>query len=159
MIIFSNYLLIILSQPIFLVIISLCPLPLNIFLSVLSALSPPNLSLLFLDLSARSLPGESRERSEGGERSEGEKRESLHVLRDDAGGNHDGELPLGDDAGGNHEGEPPEVCLILLSSFFFLLFLDADDEVAERGFLGGIFWPRPSELGVFLNKKSTCTVT
>ena len=45
MIIFSNYLLIILSQPIFLAIISLfCPLRLDISLSVLSP--PPNLFLL-----------------------------------------------------------------------------------------------------------------
>ena len=141
-------------------IISLCPPPRYFTLCALSALSPSqSVSALSRSLSARSLPGESKERSGGGERSEGEKRESLHVLGDDAGRNHDGELPLGDDAGGNHEGEPPEVCLILLSSFFFLLFLDADDEVAERGFLGGIFWPRPSEFGDFFYRKSTCTVT
>ena len=111
LIIFSNYLLIILSQPIFLAIISLPSPPRYFTHSALSPsdlflLSPPSdLSLLFSDLSSLSLSlpllGESSERSGGEERSEGERaerEESLHV---------------------HHDGEPSEVGLILLSSFFF----------------------------------------
>ena len=71
------------------------------------------------------------------EREQRQKRESLHVLRDDVGKNHDGEPPLRDDVGENHDGEaplgddadenhhdgePPQVGLILLG---------ADDKVAE----------------------------
>jgi len=85
MIIFSNYLLIILSQPIFLAIISLCPLRLDISLSLLS-LSPisfcsplPDLSLLSSDLSHLSPVGESRERSGGEERSAGEREERAYI--------------------------------------------------------------------------------
>ena len=48
MIIFSNYILIILSQSIFLAIISLCPLRLDISLSLLSLISLPLLDLSLL---------------------------------------------------------------------------------------------------------------
>ena len=52
-------------------------------------------------------------------RKQREKRESLHVLGDDADENYDEEPPLGDDIDKNHHnGEPPKVGLILLSSFF-----------------------------------------
>jgi len=109
-----------------LTIISLCPLPLDISLSALSPSDlflcslPLLISLCSFQISLLSLPGESREIGRGRERSERgrEIRESLCVLRDDACENHDGEPSLGDDAGENHhDGEPPEIDLILLSSF------------------------------------------
>ena len=80
------------------------------------------------------------------------------MLGDNAGENHDGEPTLGDDAGENHhDGEPPEVNLIILSSFFFFFSspttrLQRWREVAKRIFLGGFFWPRPSEIGGFYKK-------
>ena len=70
MILFSNYLLIILSQPMFLAIIFLCHLPLDILLSLLSvplislcSLHLP-ISLLSLQICLFSFSGESRESRE-----------------------------------------------------------------------------------------------
>ena len=78
------------------------------------------------------------------------------MLGEYAGGNHDGEPPLGDDASENHhDREPPEVGLILLSSFFFF---SAPTRLRRENFWRGIFWPRPSEFGGFY-KKSTCSIT
>ena len=149
MIIFSNYLLIILSQSIFLATISLCPLRLDISLSVLSL---PSRSLSALSRSLSSLLGEQREigRGEGSAGEIAERRESLHVLRDDAGENHDGEPPLGVAGENHHDGEPPEVGLILLSSSRRRRRGCRDSGQLAQGIFVG---PRPSEFGRFYKSR------
>ena len=158
LIIFRNYLLIILSQPIFLAIISLSSPP-RYF--TLSALSLRSLSALFSSRSLRFLQifpcylfsGESRERSRGGERSEGRRmltcawrrcrRESRRRT-----------------TAWRCRWEPPEVGLILLSSSSWRRGRDCrdGDEVAEmttrlqRRFLGEIFWPKTERIWVFFIK-------
>ena len=95
MIISINYLLIIISQPIFLTIISLCSRHLDISLSALPL--PISLSSLSWERAGRDQAGE-REFTRAWRR-----RRREPPLRDDASKNH-------------HDGEPPEVGLILLSS-------------------------------------------